>query len=139
MRSLLRFILLLAASLVAAGTAGAEERVLMFATTNAPSTRLNIQFLHPWAEAINRDGKGIIQFDVRDGTAIASVANYYDRVTTGVVQVSWGLLSTVAGKFRRRTWRPYLSRRKAPLTARKRSGGSTKPACWPMNSPTSIH
>jgi TRAP-type transport system periplasmic protein len=100
MGSLQRLAALLAV-LLAAGIAHAEERVLMFATTNAPSTRLNIQFLHPWAEAINQDGKGVIQFDVRDGTAIASVANYYDRVTTGVVQVSWGLLSTVAGKFPR--------------------------------------
>jgi len=97
MRWLLRLTISLAA-LLAASDARAEERVLMFATTNAPSTRLNMQFLHPWAEAVNHDGKGVIQFDVRDGTAIASVANYYDRVTTGVVQMSWGLLSTVAGK-----------------------------------------
>jgi TRAP-type C4-dicarboxylate transport system substrate-binding protein len=100
MQSLLKWVFSLAV-LLAAGAAHAEERVLMFATTNAPSTRLNMQFLHPWAEAINQDGKGVIQLDVRDGTAIASVANYYDRVTTGVVQISWGLLSTVAGKFPR--------------------------------------
>ena len=100
MRSLSRLIVLLAV-FVAVQAARADERVLMFATTNAPMTRLNLQFLHPWAEAINADGKGVVQLDVRDGTAIASVANYYDRVTTGVVQISWGLLSTVAGKFPR--------------------------------------
>jgi TRAP-type C4-dicarboxylate transport system substrate-binding protein len=100
MRSLLRLIVLLAV-LGGMSAARADERVLMFATTNAPTTRLNLQFLHPWAEAINADGKGVVQLDVRDGTAIASVANYYDRVTTGVVQISWGLLSTVAGKFPR--------------------------------------
>ncbi|HLI19484.1 MAG TPA: TRAP transporter substrate-binding protein [Stellaceae bacterium] len=100
MRSLPRLTLLLAL-LAATQTARADERVLMFATTNAPTTRLNTQFLHPWAEAINTDGKGVVQLDIRDGTAIASVANYYDRVTTGVVQISWGLLSTVAGKFPR--------------------------------------
>jgi TRAP-type transport system periplasmic protein len=100
MRSLLRLTVLLAV-LLAAGAARAEERVLMFATTNAPTAHLNAQFLHPWAEAINQDGKGIVQLDIRDGTAIASVANYYDRVTSGVVQISWGLLSTVAGKFPR--------------------------------------
>ena len=100
MRSLLRLTVLLAV-LLAAGAARAEERVLMFATTNAPTAHLNVQFLHPWAEAINQDGKGVVQLDIRDGTAIASVANYYDRVTTGVVQISWGLLSTVAGKFPR--------------------------------------
>jgi len=137
MGSLLRLSALLAA-LLAAGAAHAEERALMFATTNAPATRLNIQFLHPWTEAINQDGKGVIQIDVRDGTAIASVANYYDRVTTGVVQVSWGLLSTVAGKFPRPMSRRFPSRRKVRPTARKRCGGSTKPACWAMSSPISI-
>jgi TRAP-type C4-dicarboxylate transport system substrate-binding protein len=100
MRSLLRLTALLAVLLVG-GAARADERVLMFATTNAPTAHLNVQFLHPWAEAINQDGKGVVQLDIRDGTAIASVANYYDRVTTGVVQISWGLLSTVAGNFPR--------------------------------------
>lgn len=100
MRSLLRLIGLLAVVL-AMQAARADERVLIFATTNTPTAHLNVQFLHPWAEAINADGKGAVQLDIRDGTAIASVANYYDRVTAGVVQISWGLLSTVAGKFPR--------------------------------------
>ena len=100
MRSLWRLLVLLAA-VVAIPAARADERVLMFATTNVPTAHLNAQFLHPWADAINADGKGIVQLDVRDGTAIANVANYYDRVTSGVVQISWGLLSTVAGKFPR--------------------------------------
>ncbi len=137
MRSLLRLTVLMAA-LLAAGATRAEERVLMFATTNAPSTRLNIQFLHPWAEAINQDGKGVIQIDVRDGTAIASVANYYDRVTTGVVQISWGLLSTVAGKFQR------VDVATLPFMAKSAADGSQalwrlyKPVCWAMNSRISI-
>jgi TRAP-type C4-dicarboxylate transport system substrate-binding protein len=99
-RSLLRLTALLAVVLAAGGTR-AEERTLIFATTNTLTAHLNVQFLHPWADAINQDGKGVVQLDIRDGTAIASVANYYDRVTTGVVQISWGLLSTVAGKFPR--------------------------------------
>ncbi|HWE75351.1 MAG TPA: TRAP transporter substrate-binding protein [Stellaceae bacterium] len=99
-RSLLRLSVLLTVVL-AAGSTCAEERTLIFATTNTPTAHLNVQFLHPWAEAINQDGKGAVQLDVRDGTAIVNVANYYDRVTAGVVQISWGLLSTVAGKFPR--------------------------------------
>jgi TRAP-type C4-dicarboxylate transport system substrate-binding protein len=94
-------LMLVFAAMVATQAVRAGERVLMFATTNVPTAHLNAQFLHPWAEAINQDGKGVIQLDIRDGTAIASVANYYDRVTSGVVQISWGLLSTVAGKFPR--------------------------------------
>jgi len=97
---LLRLGLLLAV-VASAGAARADVTTLNFATTNAPTTRLNIQFLHPWAEAINADGKGVVQIDIRDGTTIANFENYYDRVNSNVVQISWGLLSTVAGKFPR--------------------------------------
>jgi TRAP-type C4-dicarboxylate transport system substrate-binding protein len=95
------FCLLLLASMISAGSARADETVLNFATTNAPTTRLNIQYLHPWAEAINADGKGAVHVEIRDGTTIANFENYYDRVTDNVVQISWGLLTTVRGKFPR--------------------------------------
>jgi TRAP-type transport system periplasmic protein len=121
MQSLLRLTVLLAV-VMAASTAHAEERTLIFATTNTPTAHLNVQFLHPWAEAINRDGKGVVQLDIRDGTAIASVANYYDRVTTGVVQISWGLLSTVAGKF------PRADVATLPFMAK--SAGDASQALW---------
>jgi TRAP-type transport system periplasmic protein len=81
--------------------ARADETVLNFATTNIPTTRLNIQYLHPWAEAINADAKGAVRIEIRDGTTIANFENYFDRVTGNVVQISWGLLSTVRGKFPR--------------------------------------
>ena len=84
-----------------ASFASADETTLMFATTNIGTANYNAQFLHPWAEAINRDGAGVLKIDVRDGTAIATNANYYDRVMSNVVQISWGLQSTVAGKFPR--------------------------------------
>lgn len=86
---------------VAASAAAAEETTLMFATTNIGTTNYNAQFLHPWAEKINAAGKDVLKIDVRDGTAIANFSNYYDRVMGDVVQISWGLLNTVAGKFPR--------------------------------------
>ena len=89
------------AGAVAAPYASAEEETLLFATAAGADTHPNTQFLHPWAEAINADGKGVLKIDIRDGTAIANTANYYDRVMTGVVQIAWGLQSTVAGKFPR--------------------------------------
>jgi TRAP-type C4-dicarboxylate transport system substrate-binding protein len=98
---LLQWGMLFAVVVASAGSARADPTTLLFATTNTPTARLNAQFLHPWAEAINADGKDVLQLDIRDGTAVVNVANYYDRVTTNVVQISWGLLSTVAGKFPR--------------------------------------
>jgi TRAP-type transport system periplasmic protein len=91
----------LLASLAFVGPARADETVLNFATTNISTTRLNLQYLHPWAEAINADGKGAVRIDIRDGTTIANFENYFDRVNNNVVQISWGLLSTVRGKFPR--------------------------------------
>lgn len=93
--------LFLLASTVSVGSARADETVLNFATTNAPTTRLNLQYLHPWADAINADGKGAVHIEIRDGTTIANFENYYDRVTSNVVQISWGLLTTVHGQFPR--------------------------------------
>jgi TRAP-type transport system periplasmic protein len=95
------FCLLLLVAIAVSRPARADETVLNFATTNIPTTRLNIQYLHPWAEAINADGKGAVRIEIRDGTTIANFENYFDRVNSNVVQISWGLLSTVRGKFPR--------------------------------------
>jgi TRAP-type transport system periplasmic protein len=81
--------------------ARAAETTLTFATNNVPTTNSNVRFFHPWAERINEDGKGVIKIDVRDGTVISNYANYYDRVMSDVVQISWGILDTVGGKFAR--------------------------------------
>jgi TRAP-type C4-dicarboxylate transport system substrate-binding protein len=94
-------ILAVLASAVSVPIAAAEETTLVFATAAAGDTHPNTQFLHPWAERINDAGKAVLKIDVRDGVAIATTANYYDRVMADVVQISWGLQSTVAGKFPR--------------------------------------
>jgi TRAP-type C4-dicarboxylate transport system substrate-binding protein len=75
----------------AAAPAAAEESVLAFATTMAPSQAIAQQVLHPWAARVNEAGKGVLRIDVRDGPAIASGQNFYDRVTNDVVQVAWGV------------------------------------------------
>jgi hypothetical protein len=61
--------------------ARADETVLNFATTNIPTTRLNIQYLHPWAEAINADAKGAVRIEIRDGTTIANFVARGDKRT----------------------------------------------------------
>jgi TRAP-type C4-dicarboxylate transport system substrate-binding protein len=90
-----------AALLLSVTAAKAEELNLLLGTTLPPGVHLNMRVLHPWAERINAQGKGIVHIDVRDGSEIASLANFYSRVQDDVIQISWGLQSAIAGKFPR--------------------------------------
>jgi TRAP-type C4-dicarboxylate transport system substrate-binding protein len=81
--------------------AGAEEIVLKFATTNAPTSRLVTQNLRPFAQRINADGGGILKVETYDGQALANQGNHLDRVLADVIQIGWGLTSTFGGKFPR--------------------------------------
>ena len=91
---------LLAAAIGLSTTSGSAQEInLVFATTNTPNAHLNARVLHPWAERINQQGKGVVRIDVRDGPTIANHLNYYQRVMDDVVQMAWGLPVYVAGKF----------------------------------------
>jgi TRAP-type C4-dicarboxylate transport system substrate-binding protein len=86
---------------LAAVPAGAEEIVLKFATTNAPTSRLVTTNLRPYAQAITDDGKGLVKVETYDGQSIANQANHLDRTLADVIQIGWGLTSTFGGKFPR--------------------------------------
>jgi TRAP-type C4-dicarboxylate transport system substrate-binding protein len=75
--------------------APAQEVTLIFATTTAAFQPPAPQILHPWAARINEVGKGVVQIEVRDGPAIASPQNFYDRVQNDVVHVAWGVQGSV--------------------------------------------
>lgn len=111
-KALLVTVLVLTVFTCWATAASAEEVKLMFATTDVPGAHLNVQVLHPWAQRINEQGKGIIQIDVRDGFTIANHQNFYDRVQTDVVQIAWGIMTAVAGKFKKTSLiaLPYVSK-----------------------------
>ena len=78
-----------------------EETKLVFATLNPPQATMSTLRLHPWAEAINQRGAGIVHIDIRDGSAIANHANFYSRVLDDVVQIAFGSQSYIGGKFQR--------------------------------------
>jgi TRAP-type C4-dicarboxylate transport system substrate-binding protein len=90
-----------ALGIAAAPMAKAEEVNLLFGTTLPAQVHLNMRVLHPWAEKINEQGKGVVHIDVRDGSEIANLGNFYSRVQDDVIQVSWGLQSAIGGKFPR--------------------------------------
>src|SRR5579862_1922179 len=79
--------------------AAAEETTLIFATTSTPQAHVSEHFFHPWANKVNEQGKGVLRIDVRDGTTLASGANFYNRVLDDVVQISFGQPTQVSGKF----------------------------------------
>ena len=112
------------AALCGARLAAADETTLIFATANAGESHPNALFMHPWAQAINADGKGVLNIDVRDGTAIANATNAYDRVLDDVIQIGWILQNDVAGKF------PRSDVATLPFMARSSAEGST--ALWRM-------
>jgi TRAP-type C4-dicarboxylate transport system substrate-binding protein len=87
----------LAAVAFASGAApvAAEEISLVFATTTGPQQPGTPQVLHPWAATINEKGKGVVQIEVRDGAAIASPQNFFDRLQNDVIQVTWGVPGSV--------------------------------------------
>jgi TRAP-type C4-dicarboxylate transport system substrate-binding protein len=112
------------AALLGPRVAAADETTLIFATANAGESHPNAQFMHPWAQAINADGKGVLVIDVRDGTAIANATNAYDRVLDDVIQIGWILQNDVAGKF------PRSDVATLPFMARSSAEGSM--ALWRM-------
>lgn len=98
-----RFASVLAGLSLALGLSGAAaaEVVLTFATVSPAGLPLNERFLHPWAAAINEDGKGIIRLDVRDGYALANPGNAPNRVLEGVIDIAYTIQTAIGGQFPR--------------------------------------
>ena len=107
--------LALAAIVFAAPSSRADEVVLKFATLDQPEAHHIVAIHRPWAQRINEQGRGVLQIDQRDGPGVAIHPNVYSRVMNDVIQVAWGLQSSVAGKFRLTevVSMPFLSDRSA--------------------------
>jgi TRAP-type transport system periplasmic protein len=92
-----------AATLLVAMCAGsytaAQEVRLIFTTVSPSGSPLNTRTLVPWAEAVNKDGKGVIRLEPRFGYTLVNFENVYERVMDDVVQVSIGLQTYIAGQF----------------------------------------
>jgi TRAP-type C4-dicarboxylate transport system substrate-binding protein len=92
-------VILAAVAALAHRASAADEVRLIFATL-APAEYASVaKVFTPWAEHINAVGKGVVQLDVRNGMALASNANVYDRVDGDVMQVAVGIPGLVGGKF----------------------------------------
>lgn len=87
-----------AASILAVFPALAQE-ILIFATASPPQGPISTVIFEGWANAINADGAGVVEIDVRHGFTMANPGNFFDRFKDGVVPISWGIMSTIGGRF----------------------------------------
>jgi TRAP-type C4-dicarboxylate transport system substrate-binding protein len=75
------------------------QETLIFATASPPQGPISTVVFDGWAAAINADGAGAVEIDVRHGFTMANPGNFYDRVKDGVVPISWGIMTTIGGRF----------------------------------------
>jgi TRAP-type transport system periplasmic protein len=87
------------AACMVSGIARADETTLIFATDGPAGTHVIVRMFHPWADHINEVGKGVLHLDVRDGMSIVNPKNFYDRVMSDVVQITWGSIGNLSGTF----------------------------------------
>jgi TRAP-type transport system periplasmic protein len=98
-QGIIRFGCIVTAMLGLNAAARAQETTLIFATINPANADTVTRYLQPWADRINAQGKGILHIDARSDAILANPGNFYDRVMSDVVQISWGTQSQVGGKF----------------------------------------
>lgn len=79
--------------------ARAEPMKLIFATTSSPDIALVQKVFDPWAAQVSAASGGTLDIEVRNGTAVADAANYYDRVTSDVAQVAFGMEGVIGNRF----------------------------------------
>lgn len=79
--------------------AAAEETEMIFDIIGTPGSAAMVNALEPWAARVNQQAAGMLHVDVREGMALASFENIYDRVLDDVIQIGWGMQNAVAGKF----------------------------------------
>lgn len=79
--------------------AGAQQLNLIFTTIQSPTAESNVRSYHAWADRINAEANGLFKIDTRDGAALVSNSDFYDRLRDNVVQISNGSLNYISGKF----------------------------------------
>ena len=87
------------AALLFIRVARADETKLIMTTISAPTSQVGQENYHQWAARVNAAGKGVVAIDLRDGFNLANSTNFYDRLLSDVVQITFGSLNYIAGKF----------------------------------------
>lgn len=94
-----RFAAAVMAVALAPPAARAEPVKLIFATTTSPDIALVQKVFVPWAAQVSAASGGTLDIEVRNGTTIADARNYYDRVTSDVAQIAFGMEGLIGNRF----------------------------------------
>jgi len=91
----------LAAGLAAAAVshARADTVTLKYAFPAPPFSLLNQWGMGPYAEDVNREAGGEIEMKLFYGPSLANFGNVYDRVTSGVAEIGFGMSGQFGGQF----------------------------------------
>lgn len=82
-------------------TAASAQETLVLGNPNPDQHPLTSRILTPWVAALNADGAGVIQIEMRNNPMLVSPQNFYDRLQDDVAQMVWGLLAFDPGRFPR--------------------------------------
>jgi TRAP-type transport system periplasmic protein len=79
--------------------AQADPVTLIFGTGQNPDQVMAKEVYAPWTAAVNAAGTDVVHVDERDGHVVLNSANFYDQTSNDVVQIGFGSLDYLVGKF----------------------------------------
>jgi TRAP-type C4-dicarboxylate transport system substrate-binding protein len=77
----------------------ADAVQLRFASPTSPQSKLNIWGFEAWIDDVHKASGGALNVQLFPGSTIATINNVYDRVTSGVADIGFGIFGPLAGKF----------------------------------------
>jgi TRAP-type C4-dicarboxylate transport system substrate-binding protein len=77
----------------------ADPVQLRFASPTSPQSKLNIWGFEAWIDDVQKASGGNLSVQLFPGPAIATINNVYDRITSGVADMGFGIFGPLAGKF----------------------------------------
>ena len=91
----------LAVTVVAAGPVAprAETVTIKYSMPAPPASLLAVWGMAPYAQDVNKASDGELDVKLFYGPSIANFGNVYDRVTSGVVEVGFGMSGQFGGQF----------------------------------------
>jgi TRAP-type C4-dicarboxylate transport system substrate-binding protein len=93
-------------ALLAAGPAPVhadEPTTLRFGFTSPQTSYVNIYGADPWIKEVEAASQGTLKVQMYFNNVLGTVFNVYERTVTGVLDISFGTISTVAGVFTKST------------------------------------
>jgi TRAP-type C4-dicarboxylate transport system substrate-binding protein len=90
---------LAAAWLTVPGVVAAQPVPLKFAIPIPPQGAIAQKALVPWAEQVTKASDGAVSVQTFLGPSVANLGNAYDRLTNGVIDITWGIYGPISSQF----------------------------------------